>query len=81
MPDLGWDIAETQLQKENKTEESQELSETTTPQVAVPLQAMIAIAILITTVLEHLKSYIQEIPEITRRTAQVVISTITKNQS
>ena len=78
MPDLGWDIAETQLQKENKTEEIQELSETNTPQVAVPLQAMIAIAILLATILEHPKSYIQEIPEIARRTAQAVTSMITK---
>ena len=76
MPDLGWDIAETQLQKENKTEEIQELSETNTPQEAVPLQAMIAIAILLVTILEHPKSYIQEIPEIPR-TVQAVTSTIT----
>ena len=67
MPDLGWVIDETQLQKENKTEEAQEISESNTPQIAAPLQAMIAIAILITTILEHLKSYIQEIPEITRK--------------
>ena len=77
MPDLGWDIAETQLQNENKTE-VQEISESNTPQIAAPLQAMIAIAILIITILEHLKSYIQEIPEITRKTVQVVKSMITK---
>ena len=48
------------------------------PQIAAPLQAMITIAILITTILEHLKSYIQEIPEVTRKTSQAVKSTITK---
>ena len=58
MPDLGWDIAETQLQKENRAEEVQELSETDTLLTAVPFQAMIAIVILITTILEHLKSHI-----------------------
>ena len=58
MPDLGWDIAVTQLQKRNKAEEVQKLSATDTLLTAVPLQAMLTIAILITTILEHLKSYI-----------------------
>ena len=78
MLDLGWDIAETQLQKEIKTKEVQEISETNTPQITAPLQAMIAIAILISTILEHLKSYIQEIPELTRKAVQAVKSTIAK---
>ena len=39
---------------------------------------MILIAIIVTTILEHLKTYIQEIPEITRKTAQAVKSTTTK---
>ena len=78
MPDLGWDIAETQLQKGSKSEEVQELSETDTPLTTVPLQAMIAIAILITTILEHLKSCIQKIPGIARKATQVVKSTIIK---
>ena len=39
---------------------------------------MIAIAIIITTILEHLKAYIQEIPEITRKATQVVKSTTTR---
>ena len=76
MPDLGWDIAETQLQKGNKAEEVQELLETDTPLTAVPLQAMIAIVILITTILEHLKSYIQKIPGKARKATQVVKSMI-----
>ena len=78
MPDLGWDIAETQLQECSKLEEVQELSETDTPVIAVPLQAMIAIVILIATILEHLKSCIQEIPGIARKATQAVKSAITK---
>ena len=39
---------------------------------------MIAIAIIITTILEHIKAYIQEIPEITRKTTQALKSTTTK---
>ena len=71
MPDLGWDIAETQPQKSSKPEEVQELSENNTSQATVPLQTMIAMAILITTLLELLKSYIQEAPKITRKIAQM----------
>ena len=37
MPDLGWDIAETQLHEDSKTD---------TPLIAVPLETVIAIAIL-----------------------------------
>ena len=78
MPDLGWDIAETQLQKDSEQVEGQESSEINTPQTALPLQAMIAIAIIITTILEHIRAYVQEIPEITRKATQVVKSTTTK---
>ena len=39
---------------------------------------MITLAIIITTILEHIKAYIQEIPEITRKTAQALKSTTTK---
>ena len=38
MPDLGWDIAETHLQKECKQVEVQENSETNNPRTALPLQ-------------------------------------------
>ena len=57
MPDLGWDIAETQLHKDSEQVEDQESSETNTPQTALLLQAMIAIAIIITTILEHIRPY------------------------
>ena len=51
MPDLGWDIAETQLQTLSKPEEAQEPPEPETTQISVLFQIMIAIAILITTIL------------------------------
>ena len=78
IPDLGWDIAETQLQEDSKQEEVQELAETDASLIAVPLQTMIAITILIATILEHLNSYVQEIPDLARKTTQVVKSTVTK---
>ena len=78
MPDLGWDIAETQLQKEGKQVEVQESSEINNPHTAPPLQAMIAIAIIITTILEHIIAYVQEISETTRKATQVVKSMTTK---
>ena len=77
MPDLGWDIAETQLHKESEQVEDQESAEINTLQTASPLQAMIAIAIIITTILEHIKAYIHEIPE-TRKTTQALKSITTK---
>ena len=77
MPDLGWDIAETQLQKNSKSEEVQENSEVNTPWTASSLQATITITILIITILELLISYIQEIPKIMRKIAQTVKYTIT----
>ena len=78
MPDLGWDIAETQLHKESEQVGYQESSQTNTLQTTCSLQAMITIAIIITTILEHIKAYIQEIPEITRKTTQVLKSMTTK---
>ena len=78
MPDLGWDIAETHLQKDSEQVEVQESSEINTPQTTLPLQAMIPIAGIITTILEHIKAYVQEIPEITRKATKVVKSTTTK---
>ena len=76
MPDLGWDIAETQLQKDSKPEEVHENSEINTPQTTA--SQSIAIAILTVTLLELLKSYIQEIPKITKKIAQTVKSMATK---
>ena len=78
MPDLEWDIAETQLQKECKQVEVQESSEINNPRTALPLQAMITKAIIITTILEHIIAYVQEIPETTRKATQAVKSTTAK---
>ena len=76
MPDLGWDIAETQPQEKNKAEETQEILETVTLLTAVPLQTIIIIYILITTIVEHLKPHIQGIPEIAGSIAQAIKSMI-----
>ena len=78
MPDLRWDIAETQLQKDWKQVEVQENSEINNPHMTLPLQAMIAIAIIITTILEHIIAYVKEIPEMTRKATQVIKATTTK---
>ena len=61
MPDLGWDIAETQLIQENQKENNQNM----TP----PLQTLITIIILIMAILKQL---ITQIKEITKRAAQVM---------
>ena len=69
MPELGWDIAETQLYKEGEQAEYQESTQTS-QQTPCPLQAIIAIAIIITTIMENIKTYIQEIPAVKRKTMQ-----------
>ena len=67
MPDLGWDIAETQLAQEN-----QENNDThKTP----PLQTLITVIIMLITILEYMTTYAKEI---TKKTVQAVKSTITK---
>ena len=55
MPELGWDIAETHVQTESRCQED---TQTNSQQTSRILQAMITIAILISTVLEHIKIYI-----------------------
>ena len=74
MPDLGWDIAETQLQENYKRIEVQENLENYNPHLTPPLQTIIAIASIIITILEHTKALIQEIPEITRKTVHALKS-------
>ena len=59
MPDLGWDIAETQLIQENQKENI--------PNLTAPLQTLIMIIILIIAILKQL---ITQIKEITKRAAQ-----------
>ena len=58
MPDLGWDIAETQLQTLDNTEKPQEPTEGTTP-ISVPLRTIITVTVLITTILQHMTAGIQ----------------------
>ena len=66
MPDLGWDIAEAQLQ------ETQEKPEDNTTHTAPCLQLLITVAIIITAILEHIAMYVKEIPRITNKTVQAV---------
>ena len=75
MPELGWDIAETHIQTKSRHQED---TQTTSQQTSCTLQAMITIAILISTVLEHIKIYIQEIPAVTRNIVQEAKTAITK---
>ena len=70
-PELGWDITkeiETQVKECNNTEQVQKIEETEAT-VLILLQTAIATAILILTLLETFKTYIQEIPEIAKKTA------------
>ena len=78
MPDLGWDIAETQLKTDGRKMEVQKNAETNNSLTALPLQVMIAIAIIITAILEHIIAYVKEIPGAANKAAQVVKSTTTK---
>ena len=78
MPDLGWDIAETQLEEDCKQIEVQENSENYNPCTTLPLQAIIAIAIIITTILKNIIAYFREIPETTRMAAQAIKTTTIK---
>ena len=75
MPDLGWDIAETQLQEDCNKGKAQENPENNNPHTTLPLQVMITIAVIITTLLENITAYIQEIPQTTRNAAQVIKTT------
>ena len=78
MPDLGWDVAEPQLQKDHKQVEVQENSEINNPHMTIPIQAMITTATLLITALGHLNSYGQEIAKLTKKMAQMAKSTVTK---
>ena len=65
MPDLGWDIAETQLIQENQKENN--------PNLTPPLRTLITIIILIIAILKQLTTQIKKIAE---RTVQVTENTI-----
>ena len=70
MPDLGWDIAETCLVQENKGNNDSHM----TPL----LQTLITVIIMIIAILEHITTYVKEIPKLAKKMAQAVKSTITK---
>ena len=69
MPDLGWDIAEAQLQ------ETQEKPENNATHTAPSFQLLITVAIIISAILVQIAVYVREILKIVKKTAQVVIST------
>ena len=61
--ELGWDIAETDIQTISGHQETTQPNSQQTPHT---LQTMITIAILIAAVLEHIKAHIQKIPALVR---------------
>ena len=67
MPDLGWDIAETQLVHEKQ--------ENNDPHKTPPLQTLVTVIIMLITILEYMTTYTKEIM---KKTVQTVKSTITK---
>ena len=69
-PDLGWDIAETQLVYEKQ--------ENNDSHKTPPLQTLVTVIIMLITVLEHITAYVKEIPKIVKRTARAAKSMITK---
>ena len=76
MPDLGWDIAETQLQENCNNGKAPKNPENNIPHITLPLQVMITVAIIITILLENITAYIQEVPETMRNAAQKIQTTI-----
>ena len=67
MPDLGWDIAETQLIHKAQKENS--------PNMTLPLQMLITIIILIIAVVKQMAT---QTKEITKKAVQVTENTIKK---
>ena len=80
MPDLGWDIAETQLQENSNNRKAHGNSESNNPHITLPLQVMITIAIIKITLLENITAHLQEILQTTRNAVQM-IKTMTRNIS
>ena len=78
IPDLGWDIAETQLQGDEKNIEAQENQENNTPHMTLPLLTVIAVGTILVIIWENITTYVKEIPKIAKTTAQVVKRTTIK---
>ena len=70
MPDLGWDIAETQLLQENQGNNNTHMT--------LALQTVITITIMLITFLEQITAYTKKIPKFAKKTAQAVKCMITK---
>ena len=70
MPDPGWDIVETQLVQKNQ--------ENKDPHMTLPRQTLIMVIIILITILEHITTYVKEIPKLAQKTAQAVKSMTTK---
>ena len=70
MPDLGWDIAETQLLQENQGNNNTHMT--------LALQTVITLTIMLITFLEHITAYAKKIPKFAKKTAQAVKRMITK---
>ena len=67
MPDLGWDTAETQLQGYEKNIEVQQNQENNATHMTLPLQTLITAVIILVTILEHITTYVKEIPKLQKR--------------
>ena len=67
--DLGWDIAETQLQGDEKKTETKESQENSDPHMAPSLQVIIAVIIMLVTILKLITTHIKEMPKLAKRTA------------
>ena len=70
MPDLGWDIAETQLLQETQGNNNTHMT--------FILQTLITITIMLATCLEHIAACAMKIQKLAEKIAQAVKSTITK---
>ena len=68
MPDLKWDIAETQSFKENQKKSNMTLT----------LQTIVTISIMITTVLKQITAYMEKFPRLIEKITQVIRYTTTK---
>ena len=70
MPDLGWDIAETQLLQKNQGNNNTHMT--------LALKTVITITIMLISFLEHITAYAKKIPKFAEKITQAVKSMITK---
>ena len=68
IPDLKWDIAETQSLKENQKKSNMTLT----------LHTIVTIAIMITTVLKQITAYVEKFPRLIEKITQAIRYTTTK---